>query len=342
MIIKFKKLYNSADVDRVRDFLRDSGYSSVIRDNRDGETRTVLAVTGKYENADANRIREMDGVDGVIETGTPYRLTHRVFRDNPTIVKVGDIEIGGVHPVIIAGPCAVESEDQLLETAEFVRKQGAVMLRGGAFKPRTSPYSFQGLGEEGLKLLDKARRETGLYVVTEVLETADLELVAEYTDVLQIGSRNMHNSRLLKAVGKLDKPVLLKRGMSAQLHELLMAAEFILAEGNRNVILCERGIRTFADHSRNTLDLSVVPCIKRESHLPVIVDPSHGTGRRDLVGPMSLAALAAGADGLMIEVHPAPDDSLSDRSQTLGFESFDVLMRQAKGLIEWKLKGRNI
>ncbi len=267
---------------------------------------------------------------------TSYRLVSRDFKPENTVISLGDVKIGGADPVIIAGPCAVESEEQILETARLVRSQGVRLMRGGAFKPRTSPYSFAGLGEAGLRLLAEAREKTGVLIVTEVLDTRDVGLVSQYADVLQIGSRNMQNYKLLRAVGQTKKPILLKRGMSAQLQEFLMSAEYIMAEGNQQVILCERGIRTFVEYSRNTLDLNVIPAIKKISHLPIIVDPSHGTGRRDLVEPMSMAALAAGADGLIVEIHPHPDQSWSDPEQALSPEQFSHLMRQINHFIEWQ------
>jgi len=260
----------------------------------------------------------------------------RSYRPSDTIITVGDIRIGGEMPVIIAGPCSVESEAQILEAASRLRDCGAQMLRGGAFKPRTSPYSFQGLGKKGLELLAKARSASGLPVVTEVMDTADVGLVAEYADMLQIGSRNMQNFPLLKAAGRIRKPVLLKRGMAATLEEFLMSAEYILAEGNLQVVLCERGIRTFSDYARNTLDLNIVPAVRRISHLPIIVDPSHGTGHRELVAPMSLAALACGAQGLIIEAHPAPDAALSDADQTISIERFGHLMKQINHFVAWQ------
>ncbi len=268
---------------------------------------------------------------------TQFHLVSRQHQPENTVVRLNGLEIGnGEAPVIIAGPCSVENESQILEIAWYVKEKGAKLLRGGAFKPRTNPYSFQGLGEEGLKLLRKAGDETGLPVVTEVMDTRDVPLVSQYADVLQIGSRNMQNFPLLKTVGKLHKPVLLKRGMSATLTEFLMSAEYILSGGNDQVILCERGIRTFTDFSRNTLDLNIVPAIKQLSHLPIIVDPSHGTGKRDLVMPMSLAALAAGADGLIIEVHPAPETAITDGFQTIDFEQFSRLMGQITQFSEWQ------
>lgn len=273
--------------------------------------------------------------NGLNETKN-LKLVSRDFQREDTLIRLGSFVIGGGQPVIIAGPCSVESEPQIIETARLVKKHGAHLLRGGAFKPRTSPYSFQGLGKTGLELLQKAREDTGLAVVTEVMDTADVPLVAEYADILQVGSRNMQNFRLLKAVGRINKPVLLKRGMAATLHEFLMSAEYILHEGNSRVILCERGIRTFVEHTRNTLDLSLVPAVKQISHLPIIVDPSHGTGRREFIEPMSLAALAAGADGLMIEVHPRPDEARSDAGQTIGAEQFFQLMQKVNHFIEWQ------
>lgn len=264
------------------------------------------------------------------------KLFSRLHHPQDTVVAVGGIRIGDDRPVIIAGPCSVESEAQILETAALLRTHGAQMLRGGAFKPRTSPYSFQGLGKKGLELLALARSASGLPVVTEVMDTADVELVAEYADVLQIGSRNMQNFPLLKAVGRIRKPVLLKRGMAATLEEFLLSAEYILAEGNFQVILCERGIRTFSDYARNTLDLNIVPAVRRISHLPIIVDPSHGTGQRELVAPMSLAALACGARGLIIETHPRPDAALSDAGQTISIEQFAQLMEQINHFAAWQ------
>lgn len=265
-----------------------------------------------------------------------YKLVSREYRAEDTVVDINDAKVGGGRVLIIAGPCSVESESQIIETAFLVREHGAQLLRGGAFKPRTSPYSFQGLGEKGLKFLRRAGDETGLPVITEVIDTSDVSLVAEYADVLQIGSRNMQNFRLLRAVGKLKKPVLLKRGMAATLNEFLMSAEYIFSEGNERVILCERGIRTFTDHTRNTLDLNVIPAVKAASHLPIIVDPSHGTGRREFIEPMTLAALAAGADGVMIEVHPRPQEARSDADQTIGPHQFARLMHKIHHFSEWQ------
>jgi 3-deoxy-7-phosphoheptulonate synthase len=298
-----------------------------------GEERTIIGVIGDERYLEISHFKSLSGVENVFRILRPYKLVSREFQKEPTIIKVNGTLIGNGHRVVIAGPCSVESEEQIINSAQIVKNSGAHMLRGGAFKPRTNPYSFQGLGVEGLKLLRKAKSETGLPIVTEVLEAADVELVSEYADILQIGTRNMQNYQLLKTVGRINKPVLLKRGMSATLQEFLMSAEYILSEGNHQVILCERGIRTFVEYTRNTLDLNIVPVIKKESHLPVIVDPSHGTGRTDIIIPMSLAALAAGADGLMIEVHPEPEKSVSDADQTLSPKHFSDLMEKVKKLL---------
>ncbi len=299
------------------------------------KTVTIL-LKANGEDLPEAEIAGLPGVERIIKTETPYQLVSREYKNEDTIITLGDINVGGDEPVIIAGPCAVENESQIIETARLVASHGIRLMRGGAFKPRTSPYSFSGLGEEGLRLLAKARAETGVLIVTEVLDAMDVPLVSEYADVLQVGSRNMQNYKLLREVGNSDKPVLLKRGMSANFTEFLMSAEYIMAEGNEQIILCERGIRTFVEYSRNTLDLNVVPAVKQVSHLPIIVDPSHGTGRRDLIEPMSMAALAAGADGLIIEVHPQPLESWSDPDQALYPEQFARLMRKINLYIEWQ------
>jgi 3-deoxy-7-phosphoheptulonate synthase len=262
----------------------------------------------------------------------PYKLVSREIKPDNTEVRVGNVVIGGPEVVVMAGPCAVESEEQTLRIAEKVRAAGAHLFRGGAFKPRTSPYSFQGLGLEGLKILAKAREEFGLPIVTEAIDAESVKMVEEYADVIQLGARNMQNFALLRSAGRARKPVLLKRGLSATLDELFLAAEYIMSEGNYNVILCERGIRTFADHTRNTLDLSIVPAVKRISHLPIVVDPSHGTGKRHKVAPMSRAAVAVGADGLIIEVHDQPEKALSDGPQALLPEAFGELMQDLRRL----------
>jgi len=296
-----------------------------------GSERTAIGVLGNKGYVDDLSIRDLPGVKELIHVSKPYKMVSRDFHPRPTIIKIDGVEIGeGRSPVTIAGPCAVESENQIIRTAKAVKAAGAELLRGGAFKPRTGPYTFQGLGEEGLKLLALAKRETGLPTVSEVMTSENVELVASYVDVLQVGARNMQNFDLLREVGRIRKPVLLKRGMSATIEEFLSAAEYILAEGNSQVILCERGIRTYETATRNTLDLSVVPIIKELSHLPIIVDPSHATGKRSLVPPMAKAALVAGAHGVMIEVHPEPERALSDGPQSLTIPGFEKLMDEIK------------
>jgi len=276
---------------------------------------------------DLKKIKEMQGVERIILESNSFKLVSREFRSKPTIIKLnGNVNIGSNKITIIAGPCAVESRKQLLEISKSLENAGASILRGGAFKPRTSPYSFQGLEKKGLKLLAKMREETGLPIVTEVMSPEDVDLVANYADILQIGTRNMQNYSLLKNVGKINKPVLLKRGMSATIEEFLLSAEYIVSNGNSKVVLCERGIRTFEKMTRNTLDLSIIPIVKRLSHLPIIVDPSHATGKRELVEPMAKAAVAAGADGIMVEVHSNPEKALVDGNQSLRLDDFSKLM----------------
>jgi 3-deoxy-7-phosphoheptulonate synthase len=301
-----------------------------------GSERTAIGVLGNKGYVDDATVRDLPGVQEVIHVSKPYKLVSRDFHPKNTIVKVAGLEIGaGRRPVVMAGPCAVESEDQIVKTARAVKASGADMLRGGAFKPRTGPHTFQGLREEGLKLLALASRETGLPFVTEVISPETVGLVADYAHMLQVGARNMQNFELLRELGKIRKPVLLKRGMSATIEEFLAAAEYILAEGNPSVILCERGIRTFETATRNTLDLAVVPLIKELSHLPIVVDPSHATGRRSLVAPMVKAALVAGANGVMVEVHPEPEKALSDGPQSLTTAGFERLMEDVGRLLEF-------
>lgn len=297
-----------------------------------GSTRTAIGVLGNKGYVDADTLVHLPGVKELIHVSKPYKLVSREWKPENTVVKVDRVEIGGGKPVVMAGPCSVESEEQIIETAKAIKKAGANMLRGGAFKPRTTPYSFRGLGEEGLKFLQKAKKLTGLPIVTEVLHIRNLNLVAKYADVIQIGARNMQNFDLLTEVGKLNKPVLLKRGMSATVEEFLLAAEYILNEGNQQVILCERGIRTFETATRNTLDLNAVALIKEISHLPIIVDPSHGTGKYSLVPALAKASLSVGADGLMVEVHPEPTQAFTDGDQSLSTENFGKLMRDLKSL----------
>ena len=295
-----------------------------------GGQRTAIGVTGNRGTSEAPAFEGLPGVLEVIPVTHAYKLVSREVKAEDTVVQLGTVRVGGPELVVMAGPCAVESREQMLTVARAVKQAGAQVLRGGAFKPRTSPYSFQGLGEEGLKILAEAREATGLPVVTEAVDAEGVELVARYADAIQIGARNMQNFSLLKCAGRARKPVVLKRGMSANLEEFLMSAEYILAEGNYEVILCERGVRTFSDFSRNTLDLAVVPAVKRLSHLPILVDPSHGTGRREKVAPLSRAAAAVGADGLMIEVHHDPDRALSDGPQSITPEMFETLVRELR------------
>jgi len=297
-----------------------------------GATRTAIGITGNEGALDPGNFENFAGVAEAIRVSKPYKLVSRDLKHDDTIVQVGSAAIGSDEPAIIAGPCAVESYDQTMEIAEVVTSAGVKLFRGGAFKPRTSPYTFQGLGKEGLKILDQVRDRFGLRIVTEVLDTETSDLVEQYADVMQVGARNMQNFSLLRRVGQARKPVMLKRGMSATLEEFLLAAEYIMSEGNYNVILCERGVRTFADHTRNTLDLSVVPAVQTRSHLPIIVDPSHGTGKRHKVLPMARAAIAAGADGIMVEVHNHPEQALSDGPQALLPDMFLQLVREVRAI----------
>ncbi len=293
-----------------------------------GTERTVIAAIGNKREYTRESLKSGPGVADVVPILAPYKVASLEVKQQPTQLKIRNLVLGAGAVGVIAGPCSVESEEQIVQTAHAVKAAGATGLRGGAFKPRTSPYSFQGLKEEGLKLLAQAREETGLAVVTEVMSPDEVELVAQYADVLQIGARNMQNYRLLEAVGKVERAVLLKRGASATIDELLLAAEYVLNEGNPNVILCERGIRTFEAHTRFTLPLATVPYLQRKTHLPIVIDPSHGTGDTALVPSMANAAIAAGADGLMIEVHPDPEQAMSDGYQTLNFEQFQQMMAQ--------------
>ena len=297
-----------------------------------GAQRTAVCVTGNKGEVEVGTLEEMPGVQELIRVSKPYKLVSRDFKPETTVVTFpgSPASCGGSSLAIIAGPCAIENREQAFAAAECVARAGAQFFRGGAYKPRTSPYSFQGLGEEGLKIMAEVREQFGLKIVTEAIDNESLELVEEYADVIQIGARNMQNFSLLKRAGRARKPVLLKRGMSATLEEFLMAAEYVMSEGNYNVILCERGVRTFADHTRNTLDLSLVPAVQRLSHLPIVVDPSHGTGKRNKVTPLSRASVAVGADGLIVEVHPAPDQALSDGMQSLYPEQFEELMAQVR------------
>ncbi len=323
MLIVMDRSATPADVDRV---VETAGRMGLKAHPIPGEQRTAVGITGNRGTVEPTAFEDLPGVLEVIKVSHPYKLVSREFHPDDTIVSIGGVPVGGTRLAIIAGPCAVESLEQTVTIAREVKARGAHLLRGGAYKPRTSPYAFQGLGEEGLKILAAAREETGLPVVTEALDTSSIDIVAKYADCLQIGARNMQNFELLKAAGRIGKPVLLKRGMSATLEEFLLAAEYVLSEGNPNVVLCERGVRTFSDFTRNTLDLSIVPAVERLSHLPILVDPSHGTGRRHKVAPMSLASIAAGADGVAIEVHHQPERALSDGPQALTPPMFSDLM----------------
>jgi 3-deoxy-7-phosphoheptulonate synthase len=305
-----------------------------------GATRTAIGITGNVGTVDPSSLEALPGVLELIRVTKPFKLASREMHETDTVVSLPQTAIGPKTITIIAGPCSVENESMILRTAEHLMSRGVRLMRAGAFKPRTSPYSFQGMGLEGLKILAKAKRQTGIGIVTELMDVEHADAVEEVADIIQIGTRNMQNFSLLKRVGLARKPVLLKRGMAATLEEWLMAAEYVMAGGNYQVVLCERGIRTFCDHNRNTLDLSVIPPAKKLSHLPIMVDPSHGTGKREFVPPMALAGIAAGADGLLIEVHPDPDRAQSDGAQTLDFAAFDRLLENVKGLA--KPLGRSV
>lgn len=327
MIIVMNAKATEAQIDHVRKKLEQWGFGTHFSQ---GIERTIIGAIGPKRVGIMESIEAMDGVEKVIPILQPFKLASREFQKETTQVNVNGVIFGGTKLVIVAGPCAVENEEQMLNTARMVKKAGASMLRGGAFKPRTSPYAFQGLEEEGLKILKSVSAEVGIPFVTEVVNPRDVDLVARYADMFQIGARNMQNFTLLKEVGKTKKPVILKRGLAATIEEWLMAAEYILSEGNFAVVLCERGIRTYETSTRNTLDLSAIPAIQRLSHLPILADPSHGTGKRHLVLPLSRAAVAAGADGLLIEVHPDPESALSDGPQSLNFSEFEALMNEIK------------
>jgi 3-deoxy-7-phosphoheptulonate synthase len=301
-----------------------------------GATRTAIGITGNKGAVEQSTIEEMAGVAEVIRVSKPYKLVSRDVKTDNTVIKFPgtSIEIGGKDVIVMAGPCAIESREQAFTIAEKVHAAGAQFFRGGAYKPRTSPYSFQGLGEEGLQIMAEVRDQFGMLVITEAIDHESMDLVEQYADIIQLGARNMQNFSLLKRAGRARKPVMLKRGLAATLEEFLMAAEYIMSEGNYNVILCERGVRTFADHTRNTMDLSIVPAVQRLSHLPIVVDPSHGTGKRNKVTPMARAGVAVGADGLLIEVHHCPDQALSDGPQSLFPEQFDNLMNEVRQIAQ--------
>lgn len=331
MIIIMKMQATSQQTEEVISRVEQDGWQTHISK---GEERTIIGVIGDERQLDPGMFGHMDGVDRVVPVLRPFRLASRDFQPDDTKISLNGHVIGGEKVIMMAGPCSVESKEQMMETALAVKEAGAHLLRGGAFKPRTSPYSFQGMGEEGLQILAEAREQTGLYIVTEVMAPEQVELVCRYADVLQIGTRNMQNYALLNAVGKTNKPVLLKRGMMSTIEELLMSAEYIMSNGNHKVILCERGIRTFETYTRNTLDINAVPVLKELTHLPVVVDPSHATGKWTLVKATSKAAVAAGADGLIIEVHPNPAKAVSDGQQSLKPKRFVELMTEVKRVAE--------
>ncbi len=333
MIVVMKSGATKEDIEKVKSTIEELGYKS---HPIEGVLRTVIGVVGddRGKPHHAENLKQLQGVERVVPIVQPYKLASREVKEESSCFNIAGVEVGNRKIPIIAGPCSVESEDQLMEIAFAVKDAGASMLRGGAFKPRTSPYSFQGLGEEGLKILAKAREATGLPIVTEVMDPEDLELIEQYADVLQIGARNSQNYALLRRVGKSSKPVLLKRGMSTTINEFLMCAEYIISEGNDQVMLCERGIRTFETATRNTFDLNAVPVLKEKTHLPVFTDPSHGTGYWQYVTPMTLASIAAGADGIILEVHNRPEDAVSDGGQSLKPRKFKDLMKKAGPVAE--------
>ena len=327
MLVVMQQGATEEQIDAVIERLTDLGFD-VHRST--GVVHTVLGGVGGKEDFDLDVFELMEGVKEAHRISSPYKLASRSFNPGGTVVKIRDVDIGGQRVVVMAGPCSVESRDQIERSAEIVASGGARVIRGGAFKARSSPYSFQGLGEEGLKMLREAADRHGLLVASEVMDQTQIPLVAQYADILQVGARNMQNFTLLRELGKQRKPVLLKRGISATIEELLLSAEYIMSGGNYGVILCERGIRTFETYTRNTMDISAIPVVKKLSHLPIVADPSHGTGRRDKVLPMARAAVAAGADGLLVEVHPEPDRALSDGAQSLRPEQFQEMMRQLR------------
>ncbi len=332
MILTLRPGTKEREIDRIVSKIEKLGFSAHISR---GKERTIIGVIGAHAIQAREVFEVLPQVESITPISKPYKLVSREFKREDTIIPIRDeVEIGGKKVVVIAGPCAVEEKNLLISIAKCVKEAGATILRGGAFKPRTSPYSFQGLGREGLEYLKAAREETGLGILTEVMDTRDVELVAEYADIIQIGARNMQNFNLLKEVGKARRPILLKRGMAATINELFMSAEYILSSGNREVILCERGIRTFEDATRNTVDISAIGIVKELSHLPIIVDPSHATGKRSLIAPISRAAIAAGADGLLIEVHTHPEKALSDGAQSLLPKDFENLMKELGRIAE--------
>jgi len=327
MVVVMESKAPEEKIQNVISHLRDLGFDI---HRSDGVTHTILGAVGDKTGIDLRQLEVLDGVHEVVRISEPYKLASRSFKRENTVIGIGDVEIGGQEVIVAAGPCAVESREQIMTIAEAIRASGAKILRGGAFKPRTSPYSFQGLGEEGLKLLREAADRYGLLAVTEIVDVNHIAMVEKYADILQVGARNMQNFQLVRELGKVGKPVLLKRGMSATIEEWLMASEYILSGRNHNVILCERGIRTFENYTRNTLDISAVPVIKKLSHLPIFTDPSHGTGIRDKVIPMARASIAAGADGIIVEVHHDPEHARSDGAQSLFPHQFEQMMKELR------------
>jgi 3-deoxy-7-phosphoheptulonate synthase len=324
MVVNMSETATPEQIQHVIDRVVEAGYTPHVIH---GSERTIVAAVGSGRRHELEALRVAPGVDDLVPIAQPYKLVSKQVHPQRSVVRVGNVEIGGPEVVVIAGPCSVESREQIMSTAVAVKKAGAVMLRGGAYKPRTSPYDFQGLGREALVWMDEVRRETGMPVVTEVMSTEDVDVICDHADMLQVGARNMQNYALLRCLSKLEKPVLLKRGPSASIKEWLLAAEYILAGGNRNVVLCERGIKTFdSELTRNTIDLAAIAMARELSHLPVIADPSHGTGRPSLIAPVSRAAVAVGADGLIIEVHPCPERAWSDGAQSLDFPAFERVM----------------
>ena len=343
MIIVLKHDATDAQVEHILQKIRDWGLTPNLSL---GEKRKIIGVIGDESVLRVKPVEVFPGVDSVMNVMKPYKLASAAFQAERTQIQLPPLKegkpviLGGAQIAVMAGPCAVENRETLMEVAHIVKESGAQILRAGAFKPRTSPYAFQGMGVKGLRLLAEAREETGLYIITEVMDTRDVELVAEVADIIQIGARNMQNFNLLKAVGRCSKPVMIKRGLSNTIQELLMSAEYVMSQGNRQVILCERGIRTFETMTRNTLDLTAIPVLKRESHLPVVADPSHGTGHWDLVSPMACAAVACGADGVMVEVHPRPEEAVSDGAQSLLPKKFLAMMEQMRQVAA--AVGRNV
>lgn len=338
MIVVVKDKITTEEYQIIKQYIIDKG--AQIHESK-GKVKSIIGIIGDKRDIDKNALEALPGVEKVISVLEPYKLASRKMNPNNTVIKVKDVKIGNLEPVIMAGPCSVESEEQIWDIAREVSEQGGNVLRGGVFKPRTSPYSFQGMGVKGAKWISEAAAHYNLPVITEVMEIQDLEVLYDYVDIFQVGARNMQHFKLLKACGKTDKPIFLKRGMSATLNEFLMSAEYILSEGNNNVILCERGIRTFVEYSRFTFDLNIIPMLKNISHLPVVVDPSHATGMTDLITPVTLAALTAGADGFMVEVHPKPYEAFSDGNQSLNYDQFKILLEKWKVLRESVLKLRS-